>query len=131
MTDVVRVLIYVNALRDGQSRMPFLRTLRLTMTAQPRPDQSIDPNLLFRRMGMRQVDPSDLERDNPLLFHELQGVCASCLSKEECAQNLAHEFDNARWNEWHAYCPNSAVLRTLWRDAIIERVEPQVSLRFS
>jgi hypothetical protein len=92
MTDVVRVLIYVNALRDGQSRMPFLRTLRLTMTAQPRPDQSIDPNLLFRRMGMLQVDPSDLERDNPLLFHELQGVCASCLSKEECAQNLAQKL---------------------------------------
>ena len=62
------------------------------MTAQPRPDQSIDPNLLFRRMGMRQVDPSDLERDNPLLFHELQGVCASCLSKEECAQNLAQKL---------------------------------------
>lgn len=101
------------------------------MTAQPRPDQSIDPNLLFRRMGMLQVNPSDLERDNRLLFHELQGVCASCLSKEECAQNLAHEFDNARWNEWRAYCPNSAVLRTLWRDAIIERVEAQVSLRFS
>ncbi len=101
------------------------------MTAQLRPDQSIDPNLLFRRMGMLQGDPSDLERDNPLLFHELQGVCASCLSKEECARNLAHEFDNARWNEWRAYCPKSAVLRTLWRDAIIERVEAQVSLRFS
>ena len=99
--------------------------------AQPRSDQSTDGNLLFRWMGMLQVDRSDLVRDNPPLFHELKGVCASCLSKEECAQDLTHEFDNARWNEWRAYCPNSAVLRTLWRHAIIERVEAQVSLHCS
>jgi len=99
--------------------------------AQPRSDQSTDGNLLFRWMGMLQVDRSDLARDNAPLFHELQGVCASCLSKEECEQDLAHEFDAARWNEWRAYCPNSAVLSTLWRDAIIERVEAQVPLQFS
>ncbi len=99
--------------------------------AQPRPDQSTDANLLFRWMGMLQVDRSDLARDNPPLFQELEGVCASCPSKEECEQDLALEFDNARWNEWRAYCPNSTVLRALWRDAIVGRVEAQVPLQFS
>jgi len=98
--------------------------------AQPRSDQSTDA-LLFRRMGLLQVDRRDLVKDNPPLFHELQGVCASCLSKEECERDLAYKFDNARWNEWRAYCPNSAVLRTLWREAIIERVEAQVPLHVS
>ena len=104
---------------------------RETIIAQPRRDQEIDANLLFRWMDMLQVDRSDLAKDNPPLFHELQGLCASCLSKEECAQDLAHEFDNARWTEWRAYCPNSAALRDLWRDAIIGRVEAQVPLQFS
>jgi len=99
--------------------------------AQPRSDQSTDANLLFRWMDMLQVDRSDLARDDPLLFYELRGVCALCLSKEECAEGLADEFDNARWNKWRGYCPNSAVLRALWRDAIIGRLEAQVPLRFS
>jgi hypothetical protein len=99
--------------------------------AQPRSDQSTDGNLLFRWMDMLQVDRSDLARDNPPLFHELRGVCTSCRSKEECAQDLANEFDHVLWNKWWSYCPNSAVLRDLWRDAIIGRVEVQVPLRFS
>ena len=97
--------------------------------AEPRPDQSIDANLLLRWMDRLQVDRSDLARDDALQFRELQGVCASCRSKEECAQELAHEFDDTRWNKWREYCPNSAVLLALWRDAIIGRVEAQVPLR--
>ena len=53
--------------------------------AQARPDQSADAGLLFSWMDMLQVDRSDLAMDDPLLFYELQGVCAVCLSKEECA----------------------------------------------
>ena len=104
--------------------------LKVTIMVQP-PDQSADASLLFRWMDMLQVDRSDLARDNPPLFHELQGVCASCRSKEECAQDLANEFDHVLWIKWWSYCPNSAVLRDLWRDAIIGRVEVQVPLRFS
>jgi hypothetical protein len=104
---------------------------KVTIMAQPRPDQSADASLLFRWMDMLQVDRSDLAKDSPPLFHELQGVCASCRSKEECAQDLANEFDHVLWDKWWSYCPNSAVLRDLWRDAIIGRVEVQVPLRFS
>ena len=46
-------------------------------------------------------------------------------------QDLANEFDHVLWNKWWSYCPNSAVLRDLWRDAIIGRVEAQVPLQFS
>ncbi len=99
--------------------------------AQPQPDQSADASLLFRWMDMLQVDRSDLARDNPPLFRELQGVCTSCRSKEKCAQDLANEFDPVLWNKLWSYCPNSALLRDLWRDAIIGRVEVQVPLRFS
>jgi len=103
----------------------------MTYQEKHRPEQSIDVNPLFRWMDLLEVDRHDLARDDAPLFHELQGVCALCLSKEECAQDLAHEFDNARWNEWRAYCPNSAGLRALWRDAIIGRLEAQVPLYFS
>ena len=95
------------------------------------PRYFFDASLLFRCMDSLQIDRRDLARDDPLLFHELQAMCALCLSKEECAQDLTHEFDNARWNKWRAYCPNSAVLRALWRDAIIGPVEARVPLRFS
>ncbi len=104
---------------------------KVTIMAQPRPDQSADTSLLFRWMDRLQVDGSDLARDGALQFRELQGVCASCRSKEECAQDLAHEFDDARWNMWRVYCPNSAVLLAFWRDASIGRVEARVPLRFS
>jgi hypothetical protein len=69
-----------------------------------------DASLLRRCMDMLQVDQSDLARDDPLLFRELQGMCALCRNKEECAQDLAHQFDDVRWDRWWVYCPNSAIL---------------------
>ena len=90
---------------------------------EPRPDQSIDANLLFRWLDALQVDRRELEKDDLLLFHELQSVCASCRSKEECTRDLEHELDDAPWDKWRAYCPNSAKLRALRRVAIIGRVE--------
>ena len=93
---------------------------------EPRPDQSVDTNLLFRWMDALQVDRRELEKDDLLLFDELQSVCASCRSKEECTRDLVHELNDARWDKWLAYCPNSAKLRALWRAAIIGRVERKV-----
>ena len=45
-----------------------------------------------------------------LLFRELQGVCALCRNEEECAQDLAHQFDDLQWDRWWVRCPNSAML---------------------
>ena len=93
---------------------------------EPRPDQSVDTDLLFRRMDALQVDRRELEKEDLLLFDELQSVCASCRSKEECTRDLVHELNDARWDKWLAYCPNSAKLRALWRVATIGRVEGKV-----
>ena len=93
---------------------------------EPRPDQSVDTDLLFRRMDALQVDRRELEKEDLLLFDELQSVCASCRSKEKCTRDLEHELDDARWDKWWVYCPNSAKLRALWRVVTIGRVERQV-----
>jgi hypothetical protein len=105
---------------------PEFRNRRSSAVGEPRPDQSVDTNLLFRWMDTLQVDRRELENDDLLLFHELQSVCASCRSREECAQDLEYELGDARWNKWWVYCPNSAKLRALWRVATIGRVERQV-----
>jgi hypothetical protein len=69
--------------------------------------------LLFRCMDMLAIDRNELAKDDPLLFRELQGRCALCLSREECVRELAHEFDDARWDKWREYCPNSPMLTTI------------------
>lgn len=69
-----------------------------------------DASLLFRCMERLQVDQSDLAQDDPLLFRELQGVCILCPRKEECVHDLAHQLDDAGWDRWREYCPNSAML---------------------
>ena len=85
-----------------------------------------DASLLFRCLDMLRIDRSNLAMQDPRLFRELQDVCALCRSKQECAQDSPHEFEADRSNKWWVYCPNSAMLRTLWRSAIIERVERRV-----
>jgi hypothetical protein len=56
-----------------------------------------DANLLLRCMDMLQIDRSELAKDDPVLFRELRAVCTLCRSKEECSQDLADEFGDARW----------------------------------
>ena len=72
-----------------------------------------DGSLLCRCMDLLQIDRNELAKDDPLLFRELQGWCALCANKEECVRELAQEFDDARWDRWRAYCPNSSTLTTI------------------
>jgi hypothetical protein len=78
-------------------------------TPEP-PGRSFDAVPLFRCMDMLQIDRIELATDDPLLFREFQGLCSLCPSKTECVGDLAHEFDDARWEKWREYCPNSAKL---------------------
>jgi hypothetical protein len=73
----------------------------------------LNGGLLFRCMDMLQIDRTDLANEDPLLFHELQGRCALCRDREECMRELAHEFDDARWDKWREYCPNSSTLLSI------------------
>jgi hypothetical protein len=61
-------------------------------------------------MDMLQIDRPELAKEDPLLFHELQGRCALCRDREECMRELAHEFDDTSWDKWREYCPNSSTL---------------------
>jgi hypothetical protein len=72
-----------------------------------------DASLLFCCMDVLQIDHSKLARDEPLLYRELQGVCALCANKRDCAFDLTDGFDGVRWDEWWLYCPNSAMLTTI------------------
>jgi len=72
--------------------------------------QFYDASLLFRCMARLQIDRSDLAKDDPLLFRELQGVCTLCPCKEECLGDLARRFEDAGWDKWSTYCPNAATL---------------------
>lgn len=73
----------------------------------------LNGGLLFRCMDMLQIDRAELANEDPLLFHELQGRCALCRDRPECMRALAHGFDDARWDRWREYCPNSSTLMTI------------------
>lgn len=69
-----------------------------------------DAGLLLGCMGRLQIDRGELANEDPLLLREVRRVCARCRSKHECVADLAREFDDAQWDRWWAYCPNSATL---------------------
>jgi hypothetical protein len=70
----------------------------------------INGGLLFRSMDMLAIDRSELAQDDPLLFRELQGRCAACRSRAICAREQALGLDDAGWDAWRGYCPNSSTL---------------------
>lgn len=74
------------------------------------PRHFFDASLLFQCMDRLQIDQAELANGDPLLFRELQGMCALCRAKEQCARDLAHQLEDAGWDRWWAYCPNSAML---------------------
>jgi hypothetical protein len=80
----------------------------------PAPGYNIlNGGLLFSCMDMLAIDRNELAQDDPLLFRELQGRCAACRSRATCARQLAHEFDDAGWDAWRVYCPNSSTLTAI------------------
>jgi hypothetical protein len=85
--------------------------------------------LLLRCMDMLQIDRNELAKDDPLLFRELQGRCALCRDRETCERELAHEFDDADWDEWRAYCPSSATLTTIGAVQNCARVAQHLRMR--
>jgi len=70
-----------------------------------------DASLLFRRMALNHVDRAEITESDPLLFFELQGLCALCPSKERCALDLAQRKDDDEG--WREYCPNATAFAAL------------------
>jgi len=77
------------------------------------PRHFYDASLLFRRMAALQVDRDELASNDPLLFRELQGLCALCRDKERCVLEFAQESDWTANQSWREYCPNDATLNAL------------------
>jgi hypothetical protein len=71
-----------------------------------------DASLLFRRMALSQIDRTELEENDPLLFRELQGICTLCQRKDRCIAKLAEPKDDHS-DGWREYCPNASALATL------------------
>ena len=67
-------------------------------------------DLLARRMLALQLDKDEIARVEPVTLRELQKLCASCESREQCEIGLADDFADV---SWHAYCPNAAILDAL------------------
>ena len=74
---------------------------------------SHDASPLFRRMAALQVDREELARNDPLLYRELQGLCALCHDKERCVLDHAQEYDGGGKQSWRDYCPNATTLEAL------------------
>jgi len=72
-----------------------------------------DASLLFRRMALNQVDRTEVEENDPLLFFELQGICTLCRSKEQCVVDLANEAVDDSSDGWREYCPNATTFVAL------------------
>jgi hypothetical protein len=78
-----------------------------------KPPADIGP--LLRRMAVLNIEPDEVDRADPLLFRELQGLCTLCQSRGPCASDLAHDAADAGFRDWREYCPNAATLSLLSR----------------
>jgi len=75
------------------------------------PRYCYDASLLVRRMTLLRIDREELNREEPLLLRELQGICALSGSKGECVRDLARECESVEPQNWQDYCPNVATLK--------------------
>jgi len=61
-------------------------------------------------MEQLQIDAAVLACEHPAQMRELQQGCAACKNRPACVRDLARALDDAGWDRWNAYCPNSATL---------------------
>jgi hypothetical protein len=69
--------------------------------------------LLRRRMLALELDPYELALSDPALLRHLQGRCAQCESRDECASDLARGSSNQGGDDWRDYCENAQALEML------------------
>jgi hypothetical protein len=78
---------------------------------------SQEADLLHRRLALLRLDPKALAAREPLLFRDLQRLCALCDRRGRCVRDLARAdvrdpADSAS-ADWQDYCPNAATLKML------------------
>ena len=73
-------------------------------------------DLLWRRMVAFGLEPYELGLSDPALLRHLQGRCADCENRDECALDLARTSSNQPWpgeDDWRDYCENALALEML------------------
>lgn len=85
-------------------------TTLLDLIDSGRPDQT---TLLQSRMTALGLDVGAWARFEPALLGDLQSVCATCASRQRCADDLVEHVDDPTWPDWRDYCPNVAKLDML------------------
>jgi len=73
-------------------------------------------DLLWRRMVAFGLEPYELGLSDPALLRHLQGRCADCENRDECALALARASTDRAWqgrDDWRDYCENALVLEML------------------
>jgi hypothetical protein len=68
------------------------------------------PLLLPRLLEALHIDPEAVARSEPMVYRDLQRVCAMCDSKKRCARDLKEGTAAVHFED---YCPNTLTLKTL------------------
>jgi hypothetical protein len=66
--------------------------------------------LLLSRMAVLEIDASEVNDADLLLFREMQGLCTLCRRKARCVLDLQQNDADVSWKE---YCPNAATLQSI------------------
>jgi hypothetical protein len=96
----------------GEDGARILQELRLTGgdLARLMTSSAEDALLLGRMMDALGIDAEGLARELPQVMRDLERVCASCDSKQQCRHDLDSGEAAANWT---GYCPNRATLSAL------------------
>ncbi len=62
------------------------------------------------RLAAMGLDPNEVARVEPAVFHDLQRVCSFCDDKRQCQHELRRDPDGT---EWKTYCPNMPTFEAL------------------
>jgi hypothetical protein len=65
---------------------------------------------MVHRLAAMGLNPEDVARVEPAVFHDLQRVCSFCDEKRQCQHELRRDPDGT---EWKTYCPNMPTFEAL------------------
>ncbi|MBS0245197.1 MAG: hypothetical protein JSR61_01155 [Proteobacteria bacterium] len=65
---------------------------------------------MVQRLASMDMNPDEVARVEPAVFHDLQRVCSFCDDKKQCQYELRRDPDGT---EWKTYCPNMPTFEAL------------------
>jgi hypothetical protein len=100
-----RRLFAVPAMLDDAETAQIAADVGLSVADLRRVDEmgahAADP--MVPRLAAMGLDPNEIARVEPAVFHDLQRVCSFCDDKRQCQHELRRDPDGT---EWKTYCPN-------------------------